>query len=143
MKRRDFFYIAVLLPFTMLTACKKYDSWNTVVMGKVVDENNQPVEGMSFQFLGYERKGLGTLTTFDIHTQSDSEGRYEVAFLIPSSTDEAVFGGTGNDKFKFGTTHDLLRESEGKYVDFISYLTIPKRSYGETTIINFQVIKKR
>ena len=61
MKREQFIKSLALsiLPLVVLQACqRRLPSAPTVITGKVIDENNMPVEGFMFSFSGIDKKNL-------------------------------------------------------------------------------------
>ncbi|WP_428666462.1 hypothetical protein [Runella sp.] len=144
MKRRKFI-TALLLPATAwMVGCKKYDSWDTIVKGRVVAENNQPVEGVKFQFYGVkETRVFKQEFTFDTTGQSNREGYYQLSYLIPSSTDIAQLIGVDTTAFDLGKTHDLLIENPaGQYIQLGGPVGVLPKDFGKTTVFNF-LLRKR
>lgn len=144
MKRRKFI-MALLLPVAAwMVGCKKYESWDTIVKGRVVDGNNQPVEGVNFSFFGINQTGiLKQESTFGITGQSDSEGYYQLSYLIPSSTDIAQLIGVDTTAFDLGETHDLFIENPaGQYIQLGGPVGILPKDFGKTTVFNF-LLRKR
>ena len=78
MKREQFIKSLALsiLPLALLQACKKsLPSTPTVITGKVIDENNMPVEGFMFSFSGIDKKNLiNGLPTFLERQKTDKQG---------------------------------------------------------------------
>lgn len=136
MKRRQSLRLLGLLP-AWLAACKgKFPSTPTVVTGKVVDENDKPVEGIELILTGIKQKGLSPIPIFEDTAETDKDGKYTLSHIVTQSTDRVEF---------------YLREDGYKYIPFINTgtqyelqaapLTINKDEYGSTKTVNFQIRK--
>ena len=69
MKRRKFLIALGVMPPLVLDAYKKdkpinLPSITTIVKGKVIDENNAPVQGFEFSFTGVKKTGISGVGTF-------------------------------------------------------------------------------
>lgn len=148
MKRRKFLIALGAIPPLVLEACKKDDplylpSIITIVKGKVIDENNAPVEGWGFTFGGYTGN-YPPVSTFREDTKTDKDGNYSYSVGVPQTTVRLEFGPVGfinqgsldSTKTRF---YNLYFEKDGKFEPFISS---PYPITGESNIFNFQIKKK-
>jgi hypothetical protein len=93
--------LGVLFSF-VVTSCEKDEpSPPTIFTGYVIDENNQPVEGIEFLLIG-DKKGLF------IRTESDSKGYFYLESIIPD--------GVGLVEFQF--TYGRSKYTDGLYERF-------------------------
>jgi len=115
MKRRKFLIALGVVPPLVLSACKKDElpKTATVITGKVIDENNMPVEGWELLFYGIERKGISGADTFAEQKFTDSNGVFSFSITIPSDTVNVRFGPLG---FRFD---DKLNRKNPDYLIFI------------------------
>ena len=115
MKRRKFLIALGVVPPLVLSACKKDElpKTATVIIGKVIDENNMPVEGWELLFYGIERKGISGVDTFAEQKFTDSNGVFSFSITIPSDTVNVRFGPLG---FRFD---DKLNRKNPDYLIFI------------------------
>lgn len=115
MKRRKFLIALGVVPPLVLSACKKDElpKTATVITGKVIDENNMPVEGWELLFYGIERKGISGVDTFAEQKFTDSNGVFSFSITIPSDTVNVRFGPLG---FRFD---DKLNRKNPDYLIFI------------------------
>lgn len=148
MKRRKFLFAMGVVPPLVLEACKKdapayLPSITTIVKGKVIDENNLPVEGWGFTYGGYTAS-YPPVSTFREDTKTDKEGNYSYAVGVPQTTVFVEFGPIGFiNQGSLDTTktrlYNLYCEKDGKFVPFTSS---PHPITGEFNMINFQIKKK-
>ena len=148
MKRRKFFAFFSASSSLVLNACKKdkplySPSITTIVKGKVIDENNRPVEGWGFSFGGYTGSYPPT-STFREDTKTDKDGSYFYSVGIPQTTVRLEYGPVGfiNQGALDSTKtrlYNLFFEKDGKY---IPYTGSPYLITGETNIFNFQIRKR-
>lgn len=144
MKRQAFIKALSILPVALMQACQKsFPSTPTIVTGKVIDENNLPVEGVEFQFSGIYKKGIsGGGSTFNLRTQSDKDGVYRFSQVIPDATDDASIKVESNAKFDFNFKYQVLFFFNGKYDDTGSLIPVQQSAYGTTVTLNFQIRKR-
>lgn len=60
----------------------------TIVKGKIVDENGDPLEGAGLRLTGVNLKGFSGYDTFSITTESDRNGMYELSHIVPKNTEQ-------------------------------------------------------
>ncbi len=143
MKRKQFLNALTAFPILAVAACEKgFPSTPTVVTGKVIDENNLPVEGVEFIYGGARQKGLSYIPTFDINILTDKEGIYKGSFIVTGDTDFVTLKPIGNAKFDFTFKYDVLFLLNGIYTIVGSPIPIQRNEYGTIVTLNFQ-IKKR
>ena len=146
MKREQFVKSLALsiLPLVVLQACqRRLPSAPTVVTGKVIDENNMPVEGFMFSFSGIDKKNLiNGLPTFLERQKTDKQGIYIISVVIPDGTNNIAFvvEGYENDYAKTSMI-DLYIEKLGIYEPYGSVGEGPI-NYGKTNTFNFQIRKR-
>ena len=96
MKRRKFLIALGVMPPLVLDAYKKdkpinLPSITTIVKGKVIDENNAPVQGFEFSFTGVKKTGISGVGTFLESSKTDANGIYTIITSVPWGTDEVQF----------------------------------------------------
>ncbi len=148
MKRRKFLIALGVVPPLVLGACKKDPNWPstpTIIKGKVIDENNMPVESWDFLFIGIEKKGIYGVDTFSEQKLTDVNGLYSFSVVIPQNTDKIDFYPLGfrfDDKLNRKNSNvDIFFERDGKYIRYNSPAPNPSPIPGEINIINFQIRK--
>ena len=138
MKRRQTLRLLALLP-VWLGACKgKFPSAPTVVIGKVVDENGLPAEGIELTLVGNKKKGVSPIPTFNERTETDSDGKYILSHVVSSTTDFVVFDISTSNKY----IPYLDKDQDGQYEILGASLTIQPEEYGKTNTINIQIRKQ-
>ena len=147
MKRRKFLIALGVLPPLVLEACKKdipLPTTPTIITGKVIDENNMPVEGWQLMFYGIERKGVSSVDTFTEQKFTDSNGFFSFSVVVPPNTDSVTFGPLGfryDDKLnRKNPDYLLFIEIGGKYERRLKDEDPPV--IGKSNIYNYQVKKK-
>ena len=115
MKRRNFLIALGVEPPFVLSAYKKdeFPKTPTVITGKVIDENNKPVEGWELLFYGIERNGTSAVDTFAEQQFTDSNGVFSFSIGVPQNTDNVTFGPLG---FRFD---DKLNRKNSDYLIFV------------------------
>ncbi len=142
MKRRQILKLLGLAPPLLLTSCgdPKVPSAPTIATGKVIDENNMPIEGVSIGMFGLERRGVSAIATFDIDALTDKDGHYSLSFVVPRGTDFVKVSAEGNSIFS-DRTHNILFQRGGIYEEGDDY-ELHIESYGKTNTVNYQFIKR-
>ena len=146
MKRRNFLIALGVVPLLILSACKKDElpKTATVITGKVIDENNKPVEGWELLLYGIERNGTSAVDTFAEQQFTDSNGVFSFSIGVPQNTDNVTFGPLG---FRFD---DKLNRKNSDYLIFIEIggkfePRIKDEAYpiiGKENTYNYQIKKK-
>ena len=115
MKRRNFLIALGVEPPFVLSAYKKdeFPKTPTVITGKVIDENNKPVEGWELLLYGIERNGTSAVDTFAEQQFTDSNGVFSFSIGVPQNTDNVTFGPLG---FRFD---DKLNRKNSDYLIFV------------------------
>ncbi len=136
MKRRKFLIALGVVPPLVLSACKKNEpNPPTIFTGYVIDENDKPVEGTGFQFIG-DTGGFNGKTTFNVNTKTDVKGYYYLEAVITKET----------GAFEFQPT-----EGDGKYPDgFYKRLCLVNGVYqreipwfpNKKNELNFKIVKR-
>ena len=136
MKRRKFLIALGVVPPLVLSACKKDEPTPpTIFTGYVIDENDKPVEGTGFQFIG-DTGGFNGKTTFNVKTTTDAKGYYYLEAVVTKNTADVVFKPTvGDNKYPDGLYERLC------LVNGIYQYDIPFKE-GQINELNFK-IKKR
>ena len=137
MKRNQFWLWLLLLPPLLQSCEKKYPNAETIIQGKIVDENDNPMEGVAFVFSGINKTSLLNSTgTFYQTTKSDKNGEFTISQIIPKKTDyiDLNFTGSQPQYRNYIFTNSTLKA----YIpDAISnYITI-----GKTNNLKFQIKK--
>lgn len=141
MKKCIFLIFISLLSFS---SCKKdkFPSTPTIITGKVIDENEIPIEGYQFQFSGKDKTNfLNSNITFDSKFETNKDGVYSTSIMVPSNTSSTTFKPIG---FKLpGGNFDPLYQNIFVFIDgkYLPPYNISKIKYGVTNTYNFQVIK--
>ena len=148
MKRRKFLIALGVMPPLVLSACKKDPNWpltGTTITGKVIDENNLPVEGFGFTFGGTKRIGITAVDTFFEMGKTNSNGIFSITASIPQDTGKVDFlvnGFSFDDKLnRKNSDIDIFFERDGKYIRYNSPVPNPTPIPGEINTINFQIKK--
>jgi hypothetical protein len=84
MKLRKFLIaFGILLPL-VFSSCGKdeFPSTPTILTGKVINENDKPVEGFELKFSGYHQKGTSPIPTFDETGTTNSDGIYSISYVV-------------------------------------------------------------
>lgn len=146
MKRRNFLIALGIVPPLILSACKKDElpKTATVITGKVIDENNKPVEGWEFMFYGSRLNGISGMSTFQEQILTDSNGMFSFSITIPPETVTVRFAPLG---FRFD---DKLNRKNPDYLIFIEIggkfePRIKDEAYpiiGKENTYNYQIKKK-
>ena len=149
MKREQFIKSLVLsiLPLALLLqACQKsLPSAPTVVTGKVIDENNMPVEGVKLEFYGAERKGISPIPTFSVEANTNKAGVYSLSQVVPDGTSFTNLSPVSykNSFFFSGQEEYIIFILEnGIYKELIYKPPIQREDYGKTNTFNFQIRKR-
>ena len=80
MKRRQMLCILCIAPAATLISCKdNLPSTSTIVRGKIIDENGNPLEGAGLRLSGANLKGFSGYDTFNITIESDKNGMYKLS----------------------------------------------------------------
>lgn len=126
-----------------LAGCKeKLPSTPTIVTGKIVDENNQPMSGIIFELYGIDQTGiLKQRETFNIKSESDKDGKYEVSVLIPNTTNWVTFRISPMNTLRIFNNYQTFYLNGLIYEPFQDKVEIQREKYGKTTTINFQLRK--
>ncbi|MDZ7900082.1 MAG: hypothetical protein U5N85_18925 [Arcicella sp.] len=146
MKRRKFLIALGVVPPLVFSSCGKDElpKTATTITGKVVDENNKPVEGWGLFFTGIERKGISGVETFAEQKFTDSNGVFSFSVVVPPNTDSVNFLPLGfrfDDKLnRKNPDYLLFIEVGGKFEPRIKDEAAP--IIGKSNIYNYQ-IKKR
>ncbi|MCU0470141.1 MAG: Ig-like domain-containing protein [Arcicella sp.] len=147
MKRRKFLIALGVVPPLVLEACSDTTpkpKTPTIVTGKVIDENNMPVEGWEVMFYGLEKIGISGIDTFAEQKFTDSNGVFSFSVIVPSNTDSVDFGPLGfrsNDKLnRKNSDYLLFIEVAGKFELSIKDELPP--TIGQTNTYNYQIKKK-
>ncbi len=146
MKRRQLLKLLGFAPPLWLAACKdKLPSTPTIVKGKIIDENGNPLEGAGLRLTGREIKGFSGTVTFSITIESDKDGLFKLTQIAPDRTEEISILPMSTDRITldqgFGgfVSYILIN---GNYEKIASPQYIPRSSWGKTTIINYQFIPR-
>jgi hypothetical protein len=86
MKNRRLLLLLTFLPFLFYSCKKKIPEIPTIITGKIVDENDKPIEGVLFYFGGGYRSGTNHLNSFSQQIKSDKNGIYAFTQIIPTKT---------------------------------------------------------
>ncbi len=142
MKKCVILIIASILVFS----CKKdkFPSTPTIITGKVVDQNNIPIEGYEFQFGGTDKTGfINGNSTFDLYNSTNEQGVYLFSIIVPSSTDLVEFQPIGkkmDNELSNTLFSDIYLVKDGKNMDSGAAGPI---NYGTTNTFNYQVIIRK
>lgn len=138
MKRRKFLGVLGILP-PILFSCGKdeFPDRNTIITGKVIDENDMPVVGLKLQFSGDYAKGLSLIPIFDVIGETNKDGIYTISHMVDyGRTTFKPFSDTNYDlmtKYNIYVWKNNQYEKVGNPVGPIIN--------GETNTFNFQLRK--
>jgi hypothetical protein len=136
MKRRKFLIALGVVPPLVLSACKKEEpNPPTIFTGYVIDENDKPVEGTGFQFIG-DTGGFNGKTTFNVKVKTDVKGFYYLESVITKETADVVFKDIeGDGKYPDGLYKRLCLVN-GVYQKEIPWIANKKNE------LNFKIVKR-
>ena len=139
MKRRNFLIALGVVPPLLFCSCGKdeFPSTPTVITGKVVDENDKPVEGVKFRFSGFYLKGISPIPTFGLDAETNKDGIYNISYVVTNG--EAEFLPQDSPKYNFNSQFNIFVWKNNQYVKVngVGPITI-----GETNTFNFQIRKR-
>ncbi len=128
-------YLLLGISVIIFTNCeKKLPSTLTVVNINLIDENDKPVEGYTFQINGFYPKGLSAIGTFNEFLKTDSKGNITFEKLVISPTKNITISPI-SDSFK---EQILIKTKAGNYEKTGLFLI----SIGFVNQINYKLIKK-
>ncbi|MBB5282505.1 hypothetical protein HNQ92_000626 [Rhabdobacter roseus] len=107
----------------------------TILTGRVVDENDQPMAGIVIDFSGMRRSGFAPIPTFSETTQTDEKGNYTFSKEIPQSTTRASISLQEPQDYQ---TYFFI---DGNYHLLSTTFTLPREDFGKTTTLHFQLRK--
>ena len=148
MKREQFIKSLALsiLPLALLQACKKsLPSTPTVITGKVIDENNMPVEGVKLAFSGAKMKGISPIPTFRIEAETNKAGVYSFSQVVPDGTSLNNFSPVSyKSSFFFSGREEyiIFVSKNGIYQEMRDFIMVQREDYGKTNTFNFQIRKR-
>ena len=147
MKRRKFLIALGVLPPLVLKACKKntpLPTTPTIITGKVIDENNMPVEGWELMFYGSKLNGISAISTFQEQKFTDVNGVFSFSVIVPQDTDSVGFAPLGfryDDKLiRKNPDYLLFIEISGKFERRLKDEDPP--IIGKSNTYHYQVKKK-
>jgi hypothetical protein len=143
-KRQAFIKTLSILPMALLQACKKsFPDAPTIVTGKVIDENNMPVEDFFFSFSGIQKNNIiNGVPTFSERKKTNKQGIYIFSVLISSDTDNISFVPEGYENdFPKTSMVELYIEKIGIYEPYAK-VGEGHIQYGQTNTFNFQIRKR-
>lgn len=153
MNRRKLLSTLGVFPLALLAiSCeRKIFSRPTIITGKVIDQDGNPLKGVPFDFEGFKKTTISGVPTFLISAKSDSAGQYQLSQNIPKGTDAAWFFLRGNEKvrpvFSENNIHEpsdykVYVQKDGNYElltgDLIDIL---RSQWGKTNTFNFKYEK--
>ena len=145
MKRRKMLRLLGLAPPVFLVSCRdaKVPSAPTIVIGKVIDENDMPIEGASIRMYGIKQQGLSGTGTFSIDTLTGKDGNYTLSYVVPRGTDFVNVSAEGSSTVT-EKTHFIYAQKNGIGSNVIPASDAELRGgdYGKTTTVNFQYKKR-
>jgi hypothetical protein len=144
MKRRQMLRLLGLAPPVYLVSCKvKFPSTPTIVVGKMIDENDMPIEGALIRMSGSKRQGLSATGTFSIDTLTGKDGNYTLSYVIPRGTDFVNISPVGSSTINDQTHYTYVQKNDtGLYVQLGGDPQLFEMDYGKTATINFQYKKR-
>ncbi len=146
MKRRQLLKLLGLAPPLLLAACKDdFPSTPTIATGKVVFEDDSPVQGVILRLTGSIRQGLTLIDSFvRITTDTNQEGIYTLSQIVPKGTDlvEIIVDGGSFDEPNPGYGYRPYIFVDGSYLQMSAPYKIPYFNYGKTITFNFQLRKQ-
>ena len=145
MKRRKMLRLLGLAPPVFLVSCRdaKVPSAPTIVIGKVIDENDMPIEGASIRMYGIKQQGLSGTGTFSIDTLTGKDGNYTLSYVVPRGTDFVKVSLEGTSTINDQTNNYYVqRNGTGLYVKPGNDPELLWGDYGKKTTINFQYKKR-
>ncbi len=138
MKRRKFLGVLGILP-PILFSCGKdeFPDRDTIITGKVIDENDMPVVGFKFQFGADYAKGLHRLPIFDVIGETNKDGIYTISHIVDYGL--ASFKPLGFTTYDLMTEYTIHLWKDNQYEKAGN--PIGPIINGETNTFNFQLRK--
>ena len=138
MKRRKFLGVLGIFP-PILFSCGKdeFPDRNTIITGKVIDENDMPVVGLKFQFGGYYLKGISPIPTFSITEETNKDGIYTISYMVTNG--QTVFKPFSDTNYDFNSQYNIYVWKNNQYEKVGN--PVGPIIYGETNTFNFQLRK--
>ncbi len=129
-------YLLIGISVILFTNCeKKLPSTLTVVNVNLIDENEKPVEGYTFQITGSYPKGLSAIGTFNEFLKTDKQGKITFEKLVVKPTKDISIQPI-SDVFK---DQVLYKTKSGTYSNAGGFFIL---GIGVINEINFKLIKK-
>ncbi|MDQ6482137.1 carboxypeptidase-like regulatory domain-containing protein [Dyadobacter sp. LHD-138] len=144
MKRRQILkLIGTFSPILWVASCKeKLPATPTIVTGRVVDQNNVPLEGARIIMIGAERAGLSGFEKFSVFSDTDQQGNYTLSQILPKGTDYVIVQSESTSKVSIDEGNYIpYFEINGNYVLESSSYILSGSNFDKKTILNFQYRK--
>ena len=127
--------VLLALIIIALTDCKKkLPSTLTIVNVNLIDENDKPVEGFTFQIGGSYPKGLSAIGTFNEFIKTDAQGNINFEKLITVPTKNITIQPI-SDIF---TEKILFKTVNGSYKNADSFFL----GIGVVNKLNYKLLKR-
>ncbi len=136
MKRLRFWLWLLLLPPLLQCCEKKYPNAETIIQGKIVDENDKPMEGVNFSFYGLQNPFKSSTFTFNLITKTNKNGEFTFSQVIPNGTVSADLSFSG-----FGLPYQGYILKDSKFVLYDPSLVFAYVTIGKTNNLKFQIKK--
>jgi hypothetical protein len=147
MKRRKFLIALGVVPPLVISSCRKTEplpTTPTVITGKVIDENNMPVEGWELMFYGSKLNGISATSTFQEQKMTDVNGLFSFSVVVPQDTGKVGFAPLAfrfDDKLnRKNTDYLIFVEVGGKFEPRIKDEAPPV--VGKSNTYNYQIKRK-
>lgn len=139
MKKNHIIQLLFLTLLSGLLSCNSVPSAPTVITGKFIDENEQPIVGYIVSMDGAKQQGVSATGTFSVTDTTDQNGNYTLSHVAGKSDDYITIGFLGNTP---ATTiiHQIYVERDGIYKK-LSSIFFHRDDYGKTHIRNFKLVK--
>ncbi|MCE6987456.1 hypothetical protein [Dyadobacter sp. CY323] len=133
-----------MILITVLVSCKdRLPSTPTIVTGRIIDENGDPLEGAGLRLSGSNLKGFSGYDTFSITAESDRNGMYQLSQVAPEDTEQISIASRSTSQIKIDNQHyKVYVFADGQYHLSASPYDISRSAWGKTTTINYQFIKQ-
>ncbi|MEA5402270.1 hypothetical protein VB776_05065 [Arcicella sp. DC2W] len=138
MKRRKLLGVLGILP-PILFSCGKdeFPDRDTIITGKVIDENDMPVVGLKFQFEADYAKGLSRIPIFDVIGETNKDGIYTIAYMVTYG--QTTFKPFSDSNYDLNSQYNIYVWKNNQYEQVGN--PVGPIIYGETNTFNFQLRK--
>lgn len=143
MNRRKMICLLGSSPVLLLLSCDKgFPDSPTIITGKVIDQDGEPIAGVAVGFIGKERASVSMVPTFEAMTNTQADGSYRIEQVVPDSTDSSNIGIRRFPQVDIDTFGYIFFISvDGGTERELTLYTVNEEKYGTAITVNF-IVKK-